>query len=553
MVQAKLLEDPEKEKERVSGPSRSPFPLPLERDNSERFSSWTSRLDDEEFRWNSSAQWTEALLNIFTSRVTLRISNHLLFNFVWSVVVSILYWRDPALPALSSEPNDFLGSVLGLLLAFRTSQSYDRFLEGRKLWTDVSKGCRQIRRIALVYLKDSEDLHSLLRHTAAFGVALKQHLRQQSEVLEFVSRGILSSEEVAELYKVNCRNKPLAVTCRLELLARSVIDSFVKENGRDSAFVYPLTSGLQNGIQDLVKAVSEGERLARVPEPPVYAKHTSRVLSVFTMTLPFALAAHENCLFIPFSTLLVSFAFFATEELGHMISNPFFSEDNFELIPIESYVAALSREMMGADSSPEHRRTSFLTLPGGPWSGQFFPAKEHDFLTSDVGTEEPEEDAVEDTGDLSAPPPRSPLLQPLNTAVASTAASAPTPATFSTTGVKSQNQAGTNQKAFVKEPAEEANTMKPERKGRTKSERGAWSEREANGTTPPTGAPRLLKPDQRPRQRQRPRSRWPPGRLNGDPKIQDVDLMGEEFPPLSVIEEDFKKLRKRQGPRLSEC
>ena len=51
-------------------------------------------------------------------------------------------------------PHSAAGSVLGLLLAFRTSQSYERFWEARTLWDGVYSSTRSITRLACATLQD---------------------------------------------------------------------------------------------------------------------------------------------------------------------------------------------------------------------------------------------------------------------------------------------------------------------------------------------------------------------------------------------------------------
>ena len=54
------------------------------------------------------------------------------------------------------------GTVLGVLLAFRTSQSYDRFWAGRQLWADVANSVRNLGRLAAANCKPSR-YEALLR------------------------------------------------------------------------------------------------------------------------------------------------------------------------------------------------------------------------------------------------------------------------------------------------------------------------------------------------------------------------------------------------------
>lgn len=74
--------------------------------------------------------------------------------------------------------------ILGVLLAFRTSQSYDRFWEGREIWATVIAKSRSLAR-NLMYLDDPdpEYMKRATRWLEAFPIALMQHLQVCSTFL----------------------------------------------------------------------------------------------------------------------------------------------------------------------------------------------------------------------------------------------------------------------------------------------------------------------------------------------------------------------------------
>ena len=68
-----------------------------------------------------------------------------------------------------------------------------------------------------------------------------------------------------------------------------------------------------------------GTRTARAgtPVPLSYSRHTSRFFSVYTFTLPLALCDSLNLWLLPPAVAIVSWVIYATEEIGHIIENPF--------------------------------------------------------------------------------------------------------------------------------------------------------------------------------------------------------------------------------------
>ncbi|CEL98169.1 unnamed protein product [Vitrella brassicaformis CCMP3155] len=368
---------------------------------------WTSTLDYDEFSWSTDFSWPASLITLPNSRILRRISNHMLFNVAWSMVIATVYWKYPQLPTLTPLPHALLGSVLGLLLAFRIQQSYDRFLQAVELWSTVINNCRGIKRLTTTFVDNSDLRANMLRFTAAYGVALKQHLRQESDLTEFSP--LINAKEMRELFNLNQRNKPLAVCSKLTLLTRETLsnplivpppstrassasddtppsptapsytnelltpstasfptfppasremekDEFGFWSGHNENYGPAVYSQMADYISALERAVGDGERLAKTPVPPVYARHTSRILSIGVMTLPLVLAGSEAPYYIPFSIAMISWAFFGTEELGLLLGEPFrvtrtsqgITKDGvsyYELVPVTSYCQTMAKEI----------------------------------------------------------------------------------------------------------------------------------------------------------------------------------------------------------------
>ena len=97
--------------------------------------------------------------------------------------------------------------------------------------------------------------------------------------------------------------------------------------------------------------VGAAERLVGTPVPLSYSAHTSRFLSIWCFTLPLTLVGLPGPaggsvvapLGVPIVMFLVCWALFATEEIGHVIEEPF--KRGVEGLPLESYVAALATEL----------------------------------------------------------------------------------------------------------------------------------------------------------------------------------------------------------------
>jgi len=185
-----------------------------------------------------------------------------------------------------------------------------RFWEGRKLWALVFEKCRSMARISLACIDaNAEVYYAVLRHLKAFPIALKQHLRGEYEISEF--RGTLAGPELNELASGD--NLPLTVCTSLSMALNKIkLDSSQSGN-------LMLWWVLEAELSKLAAVVADCERLVRTPVPLAYAVHTSRLLSLWTGTLPFVLVGcFQGWLRLLTAPViaLVGYALFCTEELG---------------------------------------------------------------------------------------------------------------------------------------------------------------------------------------------------------------------------------------------
>ena len=304
--------------------------------------------EDAWVRYGGSDAWLENLKSTLNSKVLERISGHLLATIAFAALVASVFSLDRhsmlpgalsglvescALPAL---PHEAVGSFIGLLLAFRTSQAYDRFWEARCLWDDVYGSSRSIVRLTTAAGRErivsagsvsadgeaAQRLSALIVGlTAAWPYSLKQHLRGERNVDELI--------DAATAAAACPRKSPLAMQLRaaaeqpnvplalLECLTYALLKT-------RSAHGDLLWWQLDAKIEELIKILGKAERIKGTPVPLSYSRHTSRFFSVYAFTLPLALVGQSVALpLIPPIVGVVSWVIFATEEIGHIIEEPF--------------------------------------------------------------------------------------------------------------------------------------------------------------------------------------------------------------------------------------
>ena len=206
----------------------------------------------------SSKQWRTNLLSLPADSVLRAVGTQLTWHCLWALLVSLLYIRVRGVPSLPALPHSLLGGVLGVLLGFRTNQSYDRFWEGRKLWGSCVNSVRCIARSSLAHIdSDGETYAAVMRYLRAYPIALKQHLRGEVDIEAF--RGTLDGRELSELSSAD--NLPLSVCISLSMSINAIkLDTAQSANAL-------LWWTLEDHVSKLSAIVSDCERIVRTPVP----------------------------------------------------------------------------------------------------------------------------------------------------------------------------------------------------------------------------------------------------------------------------------------------
>ena len=316
----------------------------------------------------SVRDWMTNLCNLPQSMVLSRIASHLLFNILWSVAVVFWFTSHPDVEVHGMNlPFELSGGIIGVGLAFRTSQSYDRFWRGRDLWALVINKSRSLARLSAAYamvLTDespprddddafaathSEEVHEeIVRWTVAFAIALKQHLRSERNLAEFDCLNELERSRIA-----TAKHVPLSCCYALS----TAIDAYrqpsgVVVGGRQPQVSHKTSEGrallwwqMEALVTELQDAIGQTEAIAGTPMPQVYTRHTSRLLSVWTLSTPVVLGAGGfPLLFVPLATAIVSWMLLATEEIGHLIEEPF-GLDQPQLLPLDRYCNVIKKDL----------------------------------------------------------------------------------------------------------------------------------------------------------------------------------------------------------------
>lgn len=234
-----------------------------------------------------------------------------------------------------------VGTALGLLLVFRTNQSYDRWWEGRKLWGGMVNTCRNLARASSVHLAGQpERLTQVLRLTQAFPAAAMCVLRQKAWAPEH-----LEPEDVDAITAHN--HAPTAICQRVTWHLEQE-----RKAGRLGEMIF---TSLDHHPQVLVDLIGACERIHRTPLPFAYVVHLRRALVIYCATLPIALVQTFGWGTVPI-VFAVTSIMVGIEEIGVEIEDPFEGDDND--LPLERITDGIQKNVgsyLPADPAPDAR------------------------------------------------------------------------------------------------------------------------------------------------------------------------------------------------------
>lgn len=228
-------------------------------------------------------------------------------------------------------PVQLLGTAVGLLLVFRTNQSYARFSEGRQAWGQLVATSRDVARLASCYMR-RETRAKVCALLVVHALLLKAHLRQgrtrenaddptayKDRPEEAVRRTLKEALDETEADRLadkllSASNKPYA--CALEIsrsLRQSEIGKDVPSEVRWCVLLHADALGRVCGVC---------ERLLSTPIPLSYTRHTGRALLLWLLAANHAMASSLGLL-TPVLTFVLAFTLVGIDEIGMQLEEPF--------------------------------------------------------------------------------------------------------------------------------------------------------------------------------------------------------------------------------------
>ncbi|KAI4141849.1 MAG: hypothetical protein L6R39_005167 [Caloplaca ligustica] len=278
-----------------------------------------------------------------------------------------------------------LGFVVGLGISFRTSSAYERYVDGRKYWAQLSQTSRDLARHIWIHVKERHDTDpeqgkadllgklTALNLIVAFAVALKHRLRfepytQYEDLEPLVSHlstfageafdpntseprrktswkrggeylGLTFAEsnprKVIKRSKKNLGNLPLEILTYMSAYMDSVSETGQFPNGVQQSMVMA-------NLASLNEVLAGTERVLNTPLPIAYSIAISQITWVYVIMLPFQLWHALGWITIP-GTIVGAYIILGIAAIGREIENPFGRDEND--LPLDKFCQGLEDEI----------------------------------------------------------------------------------------------------------------------------------------------------------------------------------------------------------------
>lgn len=277
------------------------------------------------------------------------IKSQILFIGIFAVAIGILdmlpWFQKISLPLNIPA---LLGTAVSLLLAFRTSQSYERWWEARTVWGAIVNDSRSFVRLVIQFLpaEDHKTVKEFAERQIIWTYALGESLRK----LPFSDK----VQNYLNKHQIQAVNVPNAL---LDAHSRQL-----KEIGTSK-----LTDFQQMQLNDMVTRLCDSmgkcERLKNTVFPRSYSVLVHTLIYVFAIILPFGLDDSQLIIEI-LITFLIPIVFITIEKTSIMM------QDLFENRPVDTPVTSLAqtieiniRQMIGEQNvPPKKENTSYYEM-----------------------------------------------------------------------------------------------------------------------------------------------------------------------------------------------
>ena len=257
-------------------------------------------------------------------------------------LLTVLAYRYVDIANIPPNITGLVGTSISLVIAFKLSQSYDRWWEARKIWGAIVNDSRtlvlQLR--SFTNANESETVNRMAERQIAWCYSLGQSLRKLSPV-----EGIdpyLSSDELKEVAKH--KNVPLG------LLDFHSLD--ISSLHRSKSINDYQQMQLDKTIVRLCESMGKAERIKNTVFPTTYRLFLRWFIYIFVILLSITLAETDGYGDIPL-LLLITIPFFLLEKTAYYLQDPFENRPtDISVTLIANAIHTNIRQLIGSTDLP---------------------------------------------------------------------------------------------------------------------------------------------------------------------------------------------------------
>lgn len=256
--------------------------------------------------------------NIPFSYIFGKIKWEIIFITLYSVAIAIVYenFHITRITIPIAVPT-ILGTVISLLLGFRSNQAYDRWWEARHVWGAIVNDSRTLARQVLSFTEveyEGDEIENfrqrLIRRQIAWNYSLGQFLRKQNPRKNLEK--YMSKKEV-EFVK-NYDHVPAAL---LELHARDI--KIALQQGWINRFQQV---EIDRTLSRLCDSMGKCERIKNTVFPVTYTIYIHFIMLLFISLLPFSVIQYFGIMEVPV-VVAISASFLLIEKMAIHLQEPF--------------------------------------------------------------------------------------------------------------------------------------------------------------------------------------------------------------------------------------
>jgi putative membrane protein len=281
-----------------------------------------------------------------------KVKIELVIILVYSLAIAVMHeWFLEVPISIPLAVPAVLGTVISLLLGFRSNQAYDRWWEARQVWGAIVNDSRTLARQVLNFTESQyeEDMvhqwrQRMVRRQIAWCYSLGQSLRGTNPVSGLDK--YLSKRELEVLLRFN--NVPMGLLDQHgKDLRRALEEGYINRYQQME---------IDKTLTRLCDAMGKCERIKNTVFPSTYSLYIHFSLLLFITMLPFGVIDYFGFLEVPL-VVAISASFLLIEKMAIHLQDPF--ENKPTDTPMTAIAGTIERDLkqlMHDQDLPEEKR-----------------------------------------------------------------------------------------------------------------------------------------------------------------------------------------------------